>query len=71
MLLFLRLFKATRKWKMDTKNKMDTHRFVDEKTIPLVQDEDYDDYNTLNTSRADKTSFSEPDTTEATSTLQL
>ena len=50
---------------------MDNPRFVDEETIPLVQDEDYDVYNTLNTSRVDETSLTEPDTTEATSTLQL
>ena len=50
---------------------MDNPRFVDEETIPLVQDEDYDDYNTPDTSRVDETSFTEPDTTEATSTLQL
>ena len=54
---------------MDTKNKMDSLRFVDEETIPL--DEDYDDYNTQDTRRVDKTSFIEPDTTETTSTLQL
>ena len=43
-----------------------------EETIPMVhQDEDYDDYNTPNTSRIDETSFTEPDATEATSTLQL
>ena len=34
---------------------MDNPRFVGEETIPLVQDEDYDDSNTPNTSR--KTSF--------------
>ena len=46
--------------------------FVDEETIPMVhQDEDYDDYNALNTSRVDETSFTEPNTTEATSTLRL
>ena len=50
---------------------MDNPRLVDEETIPLVQDEDYDDYNTPNTSRVDETSFTEPDTTETTSTLQL
>ena len=50
---------------------MDNPRFVDEETIPLVQDEDYDDYNTPNTSRIDKTSFTVLDTTEATSTLRL
>ena len=51
---------------------MDNPIFVDEETIPMVhQDEDYDDYNTPNTSRIDETSFLEPDTTEATSTLQL
>ena len=51
---------------------MDKPRFIDEETIPLVhQDEDYDEYNTVNTSRIEETSFIEPDTTEATSTLQL
>ena len=50
---------------------MDNPRFVGEETIPLVQDEDYDDYNTPNTSRVDETSFTEPDATEATSSLQL
>ena len=70
MLLFLRLFKTTRKWKVDTKNKMDNPRSVDEKTISLAQGEDYDLYNTTDTSRVDETSFTEPDTTEAISTLQ-
>ena len=56
---------------MVTKNKMDNPRFVDEETIPLVQDEDYDDCNTPNTSRVDEISFTEPDTTEATLTLRL
>ena len=56
---------------MDTNNKMDNPRFVDEETIQLVQDEDYDDYNTSNTSRVDETSFTEPDSTEARSTLKL
>ena len=46
-------------------------RFVDEETIPLFQDEDYDNYTTSNTSREDETSFTESDTTEATSTLWL
>ena len=50
---------------------MDNPRFVDEETIRLVQDEDYDNYGTLNTSRVDVTSFIEPATTEATSTLWL
>ena len=54
-----------------TKNKMDNPRFIDEEDIPLVQDEDYDDYNTPNASWVDETSFKEPDTTEATSTLKL
>ena len=63
--------RKSRKWKVDTNNKMDNPRFVDEETIPLVQDEDYDDYNTSNTSRVDETSFTEPDSTEARSTLKL
>ena len=50
---------------------MDNPRFVDGETIPLVQDEDYDDYNTPNTSRVDESSFTEPDATETTSTLQF
>ena len=51
---------------------MDNIRFIDEEDIPLVhQDEDYDYYNTSNTSRVDETLFIEPDTTEATLTLQL
>ena len=50
---------------------MDNPRFIDDETIPLVQDEDYDDYITPNTSRVDETSFMEPDATETTSTLQL
>ena len=50
---------------------MDNPRSVDEETIPLVQDEDYDDYKTPDTSRVNETSFTEPDITEATLTLQL
>ena len=50
---------------------MDNRRFVDEETIPRLRDKDYDDYNTPNTSKVDETSFAEPDTTEATLTLQL
>ena len=46
--------------------------FFDEEIIPMVhQDEDYDDYNTPNTSRIDETSFMEHATTEATSNLRL
>ena len=56
---------------MVTKNKMDNPRLVDKETIPLAQDEDYDDCNTPDTSRVDETSFTQPDTTEATSVLQL
>ena len=43
MLLFLGLFKTTKNEKWVTELKMDNPRFVDEKTIPLVQGEDYDD----------------------------
>ena len=64
-------YKTTRKWKVDTKNKMDNPKFIDQETIPLVQDEDHDDCNTPNNSRVDETSFTEPDTTKATSTLWL
>ena len=45
--------------------------FVDEETTPMFQDEDYDNYGAPNTSRVDETSFTGPDTTEATSTLRL
>ena len=51
---------------------MDNLVFFDEEAIPMVhQDDDYDDYNTPNTSRLDETSFIEPDATEATSNLRL
>ena len=51
---------------------MDNPTFVDEENIPIVQDEDYDDYKTSDTSRIDGgTQFIEPDTTEATSILRL
>ena len=40
---------------MITKNKMDNSSFVDEETIPLAQGEDYDVYNTPDTSRVDET----------------
>ena len=56
---------------MDTKDKKNNPRFIDEEIIPLVQDENYDDYNTPDTSRLDETSFTEPDTTQPTSNLQL
>ena len=49
---------------------MDNPRFVDEEDIPLI-DDDYDDYNTPNTSRVDETSLKAPATTEATSTIRL
>ena len=50
---------------------MNNPTFADEEDIPLAhQDEDYDDYNTPNTSRVDETSFTVPDTTQVTSTLQ-
>ena len=50
---------------------MDNLRFVDEETIPLVQDEDYDNYGTPNTIRVDETLFTETDATEATLNLRL
>ena len=51
---------------------MDNLEFVDEENIPMVHrdEEDYDDYNTLDTSRVE-TSFTEHDATEPTSTLRL
>ena len=50
---------------------MDNPRFTDGEDISLVQDEDYDNYKTPDTSKINETSFIEPDTTEAASTLQL
>ena len=47
---------------------MDT---VDEENIPRIQDEDYDDYNTPDTSKRDEALFTVPDTSGAISTLQL
>ena len=38
---------------------MDNTRSVDEEIIPLVQDEDYDLYNTPDPSRVNETSFTE------------
>ena len=49
---------------------MDNPTFVDEENISMVQDKDYDNYVTLDTSRVE-TSFIEHDTTEPTSTLRL
>ena len=49
---------------------MDNPTFIDEEeTIPLVEDEDYDNYGALDTSRVDETSFTVPGTAEATLTL--
>ena len=51
---------------------MDNPVFVDEENIPLVQDEDYDNYRTPGTSRIDaETSFTEPTATAAKSNLRL
>ena len=51
---------------------MDNPAFDDEETIGMVhQDDDYDDYNTLDTSRVDETSFAVTNATEATSTLRV
>ena len=55
---------------MVTKSKMDNSRFGDVETIPLLQNEDCADYNTLDTSRVDET-FTKLDGTETTSTLHL
>ena len=41
MILFLRLFETTRTRKVDTKNKMNNLRFVDDETIPLVPEKDF------------------------------
>ena len=69
---FLRLFKTTRNGERSLQNEIDNPKFVDEEDIPLVNqdEEDYDDYKTLDTSRVDETSFIELDTTEAIATLR-
>ena len=52
---------------------MDNPRLVDDENIPLVQDEDidYDDCNTPDMSILQETTFTDPDSTETTSTLRL
>ena len=52
---------------------MDNPTFRDEENIPMIHqdEENYDDYNTRDTSRIDETSFTVPDTTEVTLTLRL
>ena len=50
---------------------MDNSILVDEEKMPLIQDENYDNYGTTNTGRVDETSFTGSDTAEATSTLRL
>ena len=52
---------------------MDNPRLVDDENMPLVQDEDidYDDCNTPDMSILQETTFTDPDTTETTSTLRL
>ena len=52
---------------------MDNPTFVDEEDIPMIHqqdEEDYEDYRTPDQSRIE-TPFIEPDTTEITSTLRL
>ena len=71
-MLFYVCFKPNQKGKVVTKNKMENIGF-NEENISLVQDEDYDDYRTPDTSRIDaETSLTiPPDTTGVTSTLRL
>ena len=65
------MFKTTRDGRRSPKIKRWITLFVDEENIPLVhQDDDYDDYETPNTSRIE-TSFTVSDITEATSMLRL
>ena len=59
---FIMFFQGNQKWRVLTKNKISNPIFVDEETIPMVQDEDYDNYGTPNESRVDETSFTEPGT---------
>ena len=69
--IFTFTFKTTRNGKWSLKIKMDNPTFVDEESTPLVQDENYDNYGTPNTSKIDVASFTVPDPSEVTSTLQL
>ena len=52
---------------------MDNPRFVNDESIPLIQDEDIDqdDQSTPNTSRLDETSITMPGSTEKETTLWL
>ena len=50
---------------------MDNPTFIDKENIPLVQGEGYDDYTTDTSRIGAETSFTEPATIEATSTLRL
>ena len=70
-LFFYAFCNAKQKWKTVTKNKIENIGF-DEEDIPLINQDGYYDYRTPETSRIDaETSFTEPATTEATSTLGL
>ena len=71
MLLIFTFIQDNQKWKVATKYKMNNLWFVDQETIKLAQDENYDDYNIPNTSKVDQTPFTGPDVTDATSNLQL
>ena len=63
------IFLFFEKWSLKIKW---TIQFLLTKNILLVQDQGYDDYRTPDSSRIDaETSFTEPTTTEATSTLCL
>ena len=71
-MFFLRLLPIIKISLVTTKDKVENATFVDEEDIPLInQDEDYDDYRTPDTTRVGETSFIEPNTIEATSTLRL
>ena len=71
-MFFLHLLPIIKISLVTTKNKMENTTIVDEEDVALInQDEDYDDYKTPDTSRVGETSFIEPDTIEATSTLRL
>ena len=69
--IFTFTFKTSRNGKWSLKIKIDNPTFIDEESTPLVQDKDYDNYGTPNTSKIDVASFTVPDTSEVTLTLRL
>ena len=75
MLFYFYVCSIQSKWKaVARKQKMDNPTFVDEENILMIhqdEEEDYNDYRTLDTSRIEISFIESTDATEATSTLRL